>query len=179
MTVVLWLLILVQLFILVSVVVLIWLMTHGMFTVPWVPTRGDIARSMCKMADLKPGQTVADFGCGDASILCVAVSEFGVRGIGMDSFPPLVLLARWRAYREGLADRVSVRLGNFFRKPLPPADVVFCYLFPEVNIRLEPRLQAAYPKGTKIVSRTFRFPNLRLLASQPIGKNECLYLYEV
>ena len=111
---------------------------------PWVPTRRPVAREMCKMAELKPGDRVLDLGCGDGAILLMAAREFGAIGIGVELNPLLVLWARVRARLSGVADRVTIVRGNMFIADLPDADVVMLYLLPRAMRRIEGRLKAHY-----------------------------------
>jgi hypothetical protein len=82
-----------------------------------------------------------------------------------------------RAMLAGVSKHVEFRRENFLNgAPLPKADVISSYLFPEVNAKLEPLLMRDYPSGTRVVSRTFLFPTLPLKATKKVGK-ETIYLY--
>ena len=83
-----------------------------------------------------------------------------------------------RARALGLAGTATFSRGDMFSRPLPDADLVFCYLFPELNVRLEPILKKRYPPGTRVVSRTFSFPGLRETARETIGA-ETVYVYHL
>lgn len=39
---------------------------------------------ICEAAELKPGQTVYDLGCGKANLLTTAAKNFGVKGVGYE-----------------------------------------------------------------------------------------------
>ena len=167
-----------QVFLLFLLVILISIIGYSVMSVPWVPTLAPLGRLMFKLAELKPGETVVDFGCGDASLLTLAATEFGAKGIGYEHEPFLRQYARWRTRRLKVADRVEVRGDNFFKAKLPPADVIATYLFAETQAKLEPRLREAYPKGTRVVTRTFPYPTLELIKKEVIGK-ETFYLYRI
>ena len=51
-----------QAFLLLVMIILISVMIHAVIYVPWVPTRGKIGKRMFELAQLKPGETVVDFG---------------------------------------------------------------------------------------------------------------------
>jgi ubiquinone/menaquinone biosynthesis C-methylase UbiE len=148
--------------------------------VPWVPTGAKIGRKMFELAELKPGEGVVDFGCGDGSLLITAVKDFGAAsGIGFE----MDLLLRWRgrilARLNKVASKISLRGGNFFKlKEFPPAEVVACYLFPEIQVKLEPLLKERYPSGTRVVCRAFKYPTLPLVKTAEF-KGETLYLYQI
>ncbi|MFH1142490.1 MAG: methyltransferase domain-containing protein [Candidatus Uhrbacteria bacterium] len=146
--------------------------------VPWVRTKPKISQAMLEMADVQPGQTVLDLGCGDGSILFVATKEFKAKGVGFDNNLALVLIGRCRAWLSGLGDQVEIYHGNVFKTRLPKADIVTCYLLPEFQVRLESHLLKTLPSGTKIVSHAFKYPNLKLLKTSQVDKTN-LYLYQV
>jgi hypothetical protein len=72
--------------------------------------------------DLPPGEVVADVGGADGSVLVELLRAAPERrGIVLD-LPGVVPQARGTMAREGLADRVEVRAGDFFAE-VPTADV--------------------------------------------------------
>ncbi|MFH1089208.1 MAG: methyltransferase [Candidatus Uhrbacteria bacterium] len=147
--------------------------------VPWVPTRPRIGRKMFELADLKPGETVVDLGCGDGILLMTAVKDFQAgHCIGYELDPAIRSWGNFRLRLAKLSDKIELRGGNFFKAELPKADVVATYLFPEVQIKLEPLLKKYYPSGTRVISRTFRFPTLTLEKTSVID-GETLYLYRI
>lgn len=147
-------------------------------SVPWVRTPRWKTRRMFELAGLKPGERVVDFGSGDGSTVIDAARDFGASGHGVETQWSLCGVARLRSRALGLSGRTRFLRGDIFKVEMPDADVVFCYLFPEVNARLEPLLQNRYPSGTRVVSRTFAFPSLSLVASEKIGA-ETIYLYRL
>lgn len=168
-----------QLVLLVALLFLLSTIVTAIFTIPWVPTRGRVAKSMFELAGLKPGETVVDFGCGDGSLLFVAVKDFGAaKGIGFEIHPGIRWLGLIRAKLLGISDKIDLRGGSFFKVKFPPADVVACYLFPETQAKLEPLLKAAYPSGTRVIARTFRYPTLPLEKTLEVN-GERFYLYRL
>ena len=51
---------------------------------PFVPTPNDVVRTMLQLAELKPGETVYDLGCGDGRIVLMAAQEFGAKAVGVE-----------------------------------------------------------------------------------------------
>lgn len=78
--------------------------------------------------DLRPGQTVADFGCGAGLDLILAARRVGPEGrvIGIDGSMSMVRTARKAAKEAGLTN-IDVRVGDIRRPPLRPdsVDVLF------------------------------------------------------
>ncbi len=166
----------------VALIVLIVCMIHwhivALTSVPWVRTPRWKTRKMFELARLRPGERVVDFGSGDGSTVIDAARDFGASGHGVETQWGLVCIARVRVRLAGLSGRVAFVRGDIFARDMPDADVVFSYLFPEVNARLEPLLRKRYPSGTRVVSRTFAFPTLPLIAQERIGR-ESVYLYQI
>jgi len=154
-------------------------MVTAIFGVPWVPTHSKVGKKMFELAELKPGQTVVDFGCGDGSLLITAIKDFGAaKGIGYEIHPGIRMIGKIRAWLGGTSKKLDLRGGNFFKIELPKADLIATYLFPETQAKLEPMLKKYYPSGTKVISRTFRYPTLPLIKTTE-ERGEKLYLYEI
>jgi hypothetical protein len=177
---VLWMILLYVVLVLVLVVIvsLVQGMVVTLTSVPWVRTPRRKTKKILTFAGLKPGERIVDFGSGDGSIVIDAARDFGAVGQGIERQWALVWIARIRARILRLSRRASFVRGDLFKTAMPNADVIFCYLFPEVNARLEPVLLERYPSGTRVVSRTFSFPSLPLVATERIGA-ETMYLYRI
>lgn len=122
--------------------------------VGFVPTPMAAVDRMVAMADLRPGDTVYDLGCGDGRILVAAARKPGVRAVGVDINPARVEESRAAVRAAGLQDRVDVRQADIFDLDLREADVVFLYLTPRLNQRLMPQLRRLKP-GARIISYEF------------------------
>ncbi len=112
---------------------------------------------MLEMAEIEPGETVYDLGCGDGRILISAVRGYGARGVGVDIDAMRIEDARRRAGE--FLHRIRFRRRNIFRTNLRQADVVMLYLLPELNGKLLPRLRNLKP-GVRIVSHCFELPGV-------------------
>jgi len=114
-------------------------------------------RRMLEMAEITPGETVYDLGCGDGRILISAVRRYGACGVGIDIDAIRIEDARRRA--QTFLDRIRFRRRNIFRTDLREADVVMLYLLPELNSKLLPRLRNL-KAGVRIVSHCFELPGV-------------------
>ena len=65
-----------------------------------------------KVAGLKPGDRVIDFGTGFAEPLILWAEKFGISGIGLDLRPYACERARKRIAERGLADRLEIFCGD-------------------------------------------------------------------
>ena len=121
----------------------------------FVPTPNDVVARMLELAQVTPGDTVYDLGCGDGRIVIAAAQKYGARGVGIDIDPHRIAEARENAQRAGVAGRVRFVLGDLFETDISPATVVTLYLLTELNIKLRPKLLAELRPGTRVVSHAF------------------------
>jgi precorrin-6B methylase 2 len=129
---------------------------------PWVPTSMKDVHKMLTLADVQPGDTVYDLGCGDGRTIITAAMGYKALAVGIEVDPLRYLWCQLAISVLGLRDRVKVIYGNFFKQDLSPADVVTCYLLPETNKRLEDKLIQELKPGTRVVSNTFVFHKVPL-----------------
>lgn len=91
------------------------------FGAPYVPSQKKYAaRALEKLYPLGKRDVLVDIGAGDGLILRLA-SACGARAVGYEINPLLWLIARLASRRDA---RVSVRLANFWRAPLPDETTV-------------------------------------------------------
>jgi SAM-dependent methyltransferase len=121
--------------------------------VPYEPSPPAVVEAMLDLAGVRAGDVVYDLGCGDGRIL-VAAARRGARAVGVDLDPERVREARENATKAGVADRVTVIQGDLFEADVHDASAVMLYLWPEVNLRLRPRLLAQLRPGARVVSHS-------------------------
>ena len=141
----------------------------GFWNVPWVRTSKETTREMLKMADLKPGEKMIDYGCGDGTSCIVGAKEFGATAEGVEIIPLLVYWGNKLAKWNDVEDKVQLKVGDMFKKEPNDADVVFLYLFTETNAKLEPILKKHCRPGTRVITRVFSFPTLPLKEEKVIN----------
>ena len=150
---------------------------------PYVPTTRSVVREMLRVAGVSEGDVVYDLGSGDGRIPIMAAKEFGARGVGIEIDPDLVEKARTKAKMAGVADRVEFRRGDLFKTDLSDATVVTLYLWPEINVKLRPKLLRQLDPGDRIVSHDFRMgdwaPDSTVDAGPGNTGNEVVYLWTV
>jgi 16S rRNA G966 N2-methylase RsmD len=121
--------------------------------VPYQPSPDEVVRGMLDMAKVGPGDFVIDLGSGDGRIPIEAAKR-GARGLGIEIDPALISEAQGNARTAGVEDKVQFRQQDLFEADLSQASVITLYLFPQVNLKLRPKLQALRP-GTRIVSHNW------------------------
>jgi len=129
---------------------------------PWVPTSFKMVHKMLNLAEIQPDEVVYDLGCGDGRIGVIAARKYQARVVGVELNPILWLWCQIVITLFGLRSQVKIILGNFYNQDLSDADVVVCYLLPKTNKLLENKLMSELRSGTRVVSNTFLFYQVRL-----------------
>ena len=128
----------------------------------YIGSPNQVVQTMIRMADIQPGEKVYDLGCGDARLLIAAQRQCRATGIGIDISGPLLATAwlRSRLWRSPL----KLIKGNIIEVDFSDADVVFCYLMPELLAKVDDKLRILKP-GTRIISHQFE-----LVGWQPVAE---------
>jgi hypothetical protein len=127
---------------------------------------------------LRPGQAVVDLGCGDGRFVAAAVRRYGVTGVGYEINLLPWLLARLRQLLIG--KRLKIFCRDFWKTDLGGADLVFCYLFPDILVPLAEKARAELKAGAVLVSCNFPLPDWepeRVLTTDHPGAPDPIYLY--
>lgn len=141
-------------------------------------THGSKIRSILETVTMNPGQIVYDLGCGDGRFLIAAVRKYRVRAIGYEINPWAYFISRLRVWLS--RTNVSVHFKDFWRTDLSNADIVFCYLFPDVMEILKEKLSRELKNGAKIISCNFEIPGWKpekIIAAQYSAHNDPIFIY--
>jgi SAM-dependent methyltransferase len=120
--------------------------------VPFDPSPRHVVDEMLKLADVRKGDVLYDLGCGDGRIVIAAAQQFGARGVGIDIDPQRIKESVENARMAGVLDRVTFRNEDLFEADIADATVVTLFLWPEVNLKLRPKLWRDLKPGTRVVS---------------------------
>jgi SAM-dependent methyltransferase len=123
--------------------------------VPFVRSTPEVIDRMLELARVKPSDIVYDIGSGDGAILIRAAKKYGVKGVGIEIDPDLVLKARDNAFREEVEHLVEFRVQDAFVADVSPATVVTLYMLPEFNAKLRPILERQLKPGSRVVSHDY------------------------
>jgi SAM-dependent methyltransferase len=137
---------------------------------PYLPTLSPQVKAALTLADLKPGQTLLELGCGDGKVLLAAAKQ-GNKAIGYELNPIVAAIAwlRTRRYRQ----LVQVKCANFWNVDWPPADAIFVFLLPRFMQRLDVKVASYNTTKIKLVSFAFKIPGKKI--DQEIDN---VYLYK-
>lgn len=143
----------------------------------YVGTPQSVVDGMLKLAGVKKGDVVYDLGCGDGRVV-VSAAMLGARGVGVDIDQMRVNEANANVKNNGVADRVKILHADMFETDIRDATVVPLFLFPEVNLRLRPKLWKELKPGTRIVSHQFDMGDWKPDRKISMGDN-VVYLWTV
>jgi|SRR5579884_2891743 len=137
---------------------------------PYLPTLRPQVKAALELADLKPGDTLLELGCGDGKVVLAAAKQ-GIKVVGYELNPILASLAWLRTRR--VRRNVQIIWGDFWSTPWPPAQAIFVFLLPKYMQKLNTVIARKAHKPVKLVSFAFTVPD-KLPVSQKAG----VYLYE-
>jgi SAM-dependent methyltransferase len=145
--------------------------------VSYEPTPQPVVNAMLDMAGVRAGDVVLDLGCGDGRIPITAATAYGAKGVGVDLDPQRIKEARANADRNGVVDKVSFSEGDLFKTDLGQATVITLFLWPDINIKLRPRLLDLSP-GTRVVSHAHDMGDWRPDKKRVLGDSD-VFLWTV
>ncbi len=140
------------------------------FGPPYLPTLTKSMKAALALADLKPGQSLLELGCGDGKVL-IAAAQKGVQATGFELNPLLVLYCKVRCWRY--RQLVDVYWANFWTRPWPDTDVIFVFGLPRIMNRLNKKIVQEARKPVKLVSFAFPIPD-----KKPVRQQAGVFLYD-
>lgn len=155
---------------------------HTRSLAPFVPSPQPIVERMLAAADLKPGETLFDLGCGDGRVLITAARKFGAKAVGIELSPKLVEAANEQIKAMRLEDQVKVIQGDLMEADLRSADVVTIYLLTHSNDKLRPNLEKYLKRGARVVSHDFQvrgWKPIRVDKLEVYRRTHSIYVYEM
>ena len=120
---------------------------------PFVPSDMTNVERMVKLAKLRAGDVVMDLGSGDGRIVFESLrANPGVTGVGVELDRSLVDRANAAAKARGLAARARFVHQNAFDADLSKVDVIYMWLWTEVQQMLRAKILAEARPGTRVVT---------------------------
>ena len=124
-------------------------------------------------------ELLVDLGCGDGRVLRAAQRRYGCKALGFEVNGMAYCQARLLSL--GMKG-VEIRRTSFWSEDLRDADVIFCYLYPDVMKRLAAKLEAGLRPGTRVVSCNFPVPGwnpLRVIRPDSDCHGDPIYEYRL
>jgi len=140
------------------VIALLWILVPAFYGLPPISTKPERIRKALKMANLQPGETLYDLGCGHGQVLIIAAKEFGANAVGIEAGPVQCIVARINAIRNGVNSKVRIEAGDFFKSDLKKADVVYAYLTSNFAGRLQEKFKKELRNEARVVTVAFNLP---------------------
>src|SRR6185503_1794602 len=122
----------------------------------YYPTPPETVAEMLRLANVKQGDVLYDLGSGDGRIPIAAAKQFGIRAVGIEIDPKLIIEAETNARNAGVAELVRFRNEDMFHINISEANIVTLYLSDKLNVLLRPKLLRELKPGSRIVSHDFR-----------------------
>lgn len=126
-----------------------------LFGAPYLPTLKPQVKAALALANLQPGQTLLELGCGDGRV-ALAAAQQGIMVVGYELNPILVIIARLRTWRY--RQLVRIHWGNFWQAEWPSAQAIFVFLIPKYMGKLDKRIEQ-YGQPVTLVSFAFAIPD--------------------
>ena len=143
---------------------------------PILLTPKESIRKAFQYCQIEKGKVFYDLGSGTGRSLAIASGEFGLDATGFELSPILFLISKINLFFNGAKAKVKIK--NFYQVDLGEADVVFCFLTPEVMKKLTPKFEKELKIGAKIVSYAFRISQwepVKIINTDNPGK---IFIYE-
>ncbi len=137
----------------------------------YFPSGDTSIAAMLRMANMKPGERVADVGSGDGRVL-IAFATAGMEAIGYEINPFLVLYSRRAIKKAGVSEKAHVYWKNFWKEDLSTFDVIVIYGFPRIMERFRQKLEKEASSGTKIISNMYH-----MYGWNPVSSDSTLFCY--
>jgi SAM-dependent methyltransferase len=138
---------------------------------------------MLQMANLKPGETLYDLGCGDGRIVIAAAKRYKIKAVGVEISERLAKRAAANAKKAGVQDRVSIQHGDMRQTDLSHADVVTLYLATTANEALRPALERSLRPNSRVISYDYPIPGWQPINTADTtgasGDIHTVYFYQV
>ncbi len=139
------------------------------------PTPQDVVEEMLNRAGVTKDDVVYDLGCGDGRFVITAAKKFGARGVGIDIDPVRIKESNENARKAGVTNLIKFVEGDLFQADISEATVVTLFLFPDVNLRLRPKLLRELRPGTRIVSYGYDMGEWECEDRDRVGNNTFFY----
>ncbi len=150
---------------------------------PYVAAPEHAVDKMLEAANLKPGETLYDLGCGDGRIVIAAAQRYKVKAVGIEISDSLAKAGAEKVKKEGLQKRVTIMHGDFMKTDLSAADVVTLYLATTANDVVRPNLEHFLRPHARVVSYDYPVPGWKPVETMETsgyrGATHTIYLYQV
>lgn len=132
---------------------------------------------LLELADIRVNDVFYDLGCSVGEVIIAAAKTCGCFCVGVEASDFRFEKALANVAVQNLSDKITVIHDDFYTCALDGATVVYIYLSPDANQKLETKLFSLSP-GTKIISYSYGFPNYAPIETFYINGREA-YMWTV
>jgi SAM-dependent methyltransferase len=147
--------------------------------VPYEPSSEEVVKTMLEIAQVGKDDLVYDLGCGDGRIVIAAAQKTGARGVGVDLDPERIKESLENARKANVTSRVQFFQQDLFQTDIGKATVVMLYLWPEVNLKLRPKLLRELKPGTRVVSHSHNMGSWEPDQTITVPQGHNVYFWEI
>jgi len=147
-----------KIFILIFNIILFLFILGGFYGVIWTPTKKRDYDRIAKLIDLKPEVIFYDLGSGTGNLLFHFSKRYKIKCVGIEISPVLYLYSKFISI---FFKNVEIKYGDFFKKNLSEANVIYAFLHPKMYEKLKEKIFREVKKdSTVIVLSTWPFENI-------------------
>ncbi len=145
---------------------------------PWVPTWKKDFERIAELADLKPGETFVELGCGNGRV-CRAVAERfpHAKVVGVELSVAQFVIAYMHTRLSGLKN-AHIQFGNAFHADLSNTDVVYMFLMPETYEKIRPKLEKELKPGGRVITYVWPIPGWTPDVVNEMEGSQKIYLFQ-
>lgn len=139
--------------------------------IPYFKTSRYRVNTMIELAEIKPGELMADLGSGDGRI-SIAAAKAGAQAFGYETNPKLVELSRANIEHDALSNTAIILEQDFWTEDLEKYNIITIYPMPDIMELLEQKLLKELKPGTRVLLNYYRFLNWKF---KKVKNNVYLY----
>lgn len=143
--------------------------------VPFVPTSKEDLVDLVDRVGITEKDFVLDLGSGNGKVLFTLEKETGAKTMGIQRAGWTQVYGKLRKFLTG--SKTKLISGNFFDHSWSEATIVYGYLYPFLMSQVGEKALGDCRSGTKIISRDFPIPNLKLYQTWETPTFHQMYLY--
>jgi len=148
---------------------------------PPLPTSSKTIKSVLAIIGRYETKTFIDLGCGMARMLAAVKKKYPqMEVIGYENWPTQFILARLVLFFSRIKGKIFYK--DLFQAKLENADIVYCYLFPELMGKLEKKLEKELKDNALVISNTFPFPHWKpkeiVITDSKTPAHKKIFIYE-
>jgi len=129
------------------------------------PSDYSSAEDMIDLLGLQEGDSILDLGAGDGRVVMNAASR-GIDAFGSEIDPKLVAKSRKNIAENGLSHIATIYQRSFWEEDFGKYNALTIFQSPFVMGPLQEKILRECKKGTRIVSNTWSFPDLKPVATR-------------